>query len=74
VLLRTIVAVGGFAVLHYLAALLGDNLIFPATPLFGPHPPRPRRRARDLAALLGGQFLRPSFAAETRKLGSVPGK
>jgi two-component system, LuxR family, sensor kinase FixL len=33
VLLRTIVAVGGFAVLHYLAALLGDNLIFPATPV-----------------------------------------
>ena len=26
------------------------------------------------AVLLGGQFLRPSFAAETRKLGSVPGK
>jgi hypothetical protein len=37
-------------------------------------PPRPRRLARDLSALLGGQFLRPSFAAETRKLGSVPGK
>jgi len=37
-------------------------------------PPRPRRPARDLAALLGGQFLHPSFAAETRKLGSVPGK
>jgi hypothetical protein len=37
-------------------------------------PPRPRRLARDLSALLGGQFLRPSFAAETRKLGSVPDK
>jgi hypothetical protein len=37
-------------------------------------PARPRRLARDLAALLGGQFLRPSFAVETRKLGSVPGK
>ena len=32
-LLRTIVAVGGFAVVHYLAALLGDNLIFPGTPV-----------------------------------------
>ena len=32
-LLRTIVAVGGFTVLHYLAALLGDNLIFPGTPV-----------------------------------------
>jgi hypothetical protein len=28
-------------------------------------PPRPSRLARDLAALLGCQFLRPSFAAET---------
>jgi hypothetical protein len=37
-------------------------------------PPRPRRLDRDLAALLGGQFLRPSFAAKTRKLGRRTGQ
>jgi hypothetical protein len=41
---------------------------------FSPSSSAPGRLARDSAALLGGQFLRPSFAAETRKLGSVPGK